>query len=271
MAESLSRYMATIDRRIQGREVGFQVAYPTLHRMTAGIHKGTLWTMGGRTSRGKTSAMLQMALTLAQRGFKTLFISAEMTDIELNDRMIAMISNVPLVTLRTAAVHGVMAQVNRAIEKLHSIPLVISFGGQMTMDRVMLQTDTYEPDVVVVDYLQRFVAPVGGSNSRSAFYSDVANGLKALAMDKKIGVITGSQLSRSIEFRDDQTPTLADLKESGGIEEASDLVVLLNIPHYGENGFRRGEFIVAKHRNGPLGTFPVIFREATTAFQEVDE
>lgn len=271
MGEGLGQYMEIMDRRIAGTEVGFNAQFPTLNRLTNGIYRGSLWTWGARTSRGKTSAMLRVALKMASLGAKVLYVSAEMTAVELIDRLLAMSTNIPLVSLRTRAVEAVKTEVIEAMGKLYSLPLIMSVGGKITMDRVMTETDTHQPDVVIVDYLQRFTAPAGESGSRAAFFSDVANSLKALAMDRKIAVITASQLSRGVELRDDQTPTLADLKESGGIEEASDVVVLINVPHDGMDGIRRGEFIVAKHRNGPLGRFPIIFRESTTDFQEITE
>jgi replicative DNA helicase len=189
--------------------------------------------------------------------------------VELLDRAVSMRTRIPLSTLRRKEVVQFKHRVVEALDGLYSLPLTMSVGGKITMDRVLTETDTHEPDVVIVDYLQRFSAPIEGS--RAAYFSDVANGLKALAMDRKIGVLTASQLGRGVELRDDQTPTLADLKESGGIEEASDIVVLINVPHDGENGVRKGEFIVAKHRNGPLGRVPVRFVEATTEFQEASE
>lgn len=272
MGEGLSQYVEMMDRRIAGIDVGFNAHFPTLNRLTNGVGRGSLWVFGARTSRGKTSGMLRVAYRMASVGTKVLFISAEMSAVELIDRMVAMQTAIPLVTLRTRAVETVKDRVVESLSALYSLPVIMSVGGKITMDRVMTEVDTHQPDVVIVDYLQRFSVPAGeGSGSRAAFFSDVANSLKALAMDRKIGVITASQLSRGVELRDDQTPTLADLKESGGIEEASDVVVLINVPHDGENGIRRGEFIIAKHRNGPLGRFPVIFREATTDFQEITE
>lgn len=266
MGAGLSTYLEVMDQRIAGREVGFNAHYPTINRLTNGIYRGTLWTWGARTSRGKTSVLIQTALRMAGLGVKVLFISAEMTAVELIDRAISLRTGIPLITLRRKEVAGFKDRVVEGMGALYTLPMTMSVGGKITMDRVMTETDVHEPDVVIVDYLQRFAVPIEGS--RAAFFSDVANSLKALAMDRKIAVITASQLGRGVELRDDQTPTLADLKESGGIEEASDVVTLIHVPHDGENGIRRGEFIVAKHRNGPLGRFPVRFKEATTEFKE---
>jgi replicative DNA helicase len=271
MSVGLGQYLEMMDRRIIGMDTGFNAHFPELNRLTNGVGRGSLWVWGARTSRGKTSAMLRVAFRMASLGTKVLYVSAEMTAVELIDRIMAMKTGIALKTLRSKAVEAVKGRVVEEMGKLYTLPLIMSVGGKITMDRVMTEVDTHQPDVVIVDYLQRFMAPAGESGSRAAFFSDVANSLKALAMDRKIAVITASQLSRGVELRDDQTPTLADLKESGGIEEASDVVVLINVPHDGMDGIRRGEFIVAKHRNGPLGRFPVIFKEATTDFQEVEE
>lgn len=271
MGEGLSQYTEMMDKRIAGRDVGFTAHFPTMNRMTNGVCRGTLWTFGARTSRGKSSIMLRMSNQIAVAGSKVLFISAEMTAVELLDRIISMRTGIPLLFLRTKEVNKYKERVVEEMSRMYTLPITMSVGGKLTMERVLTEVDTHQPDVVVVDYLQRFVTPshLGGGGTRASYYSDVANGLKALALDRNIAVITGSQLSRGVELREDQTPTLADLKESGGIEEASDVVALLDIPSEGTNGFRRGEYIVAKHRNGPLGRFPIRFKEATTDFQEI--
>lgn len=271
MAENAAAYPELMDKRIAGGDIGIQTPFPSMNRMTAGFHKGTLWTFGARTSRGKSSVLLKAAHQGAKTGAKILFISAEMTSLELVDRILAMTTGIPLMTLRTRAVAQVKSRVVSALGEIYRLPITTACGGKLTMDRVITEVDTHQPDMVIIDYIQRF-SPPADAGSRAAFFSDVANGLKALAMDKKICVVTASQLSRGIELRDDHTPTLADLKESGGIEEAADLIVFINVPHDSEmDGIRRGEFIVAKHRNGPLGRFPVIFKEQTTDFCETEE
>lgn len=267
----MSEYLAALDKRILGHGDVFPTRFPTLDRLLTGggFLPGQMVMIGARTSRGKSSLLLKLALRFAEQGRKVLFLSAEMTMVELTDRLIAMKSSIPLSRLAGKAVKEHLPRVTAVAEQIQRLSLNFSIGGRFTMERVTADLESSQPSVVIVDYIQRFSPPEGRDQNRAAFFSDVANGLKSLALTKGVLIITASQLGRAVEFRDEKTPTLADLKESGGLEEAPDIVMFLHFPSDpGPDNKRVGEFILAKQRNGPLGKIPAIFSGDTTDFNE---
>lgn len=268
---SMSEYLEALDKRIVGQGDVFPTRLPTLDRFLTGggFLPGQLVMIGARTSRGKSSFLLKNALTFAKQGRKVLFLSAEMTLVELTDRLIAMESGIPLSRLASRGVKEFLLRVTAVAGQIQRLPIEFSIGGRFTLERVTADMETSQASVVIVDYVQRFSPPEGKEGSRAAFFSDVANGLKSLALTKGVLIMTASQLGRAVEFRDDRTPTLADLKESGGLEEAPDIVMFLHFPSDPDSDNRRqGEFILAKQRNGPVGKIPAIFIGDTTVFQE---
>jgi replicative DNA helicase len=268
---SMAEYMDALDKRIVGNADVFPTRFPTLDRLLTGggFMPGQLVMVGARTSRGKSSLLLKLALKFSKQGRKVLFLSAEMTLVELTDRLVAMESGIPLSRLASKSVKDHLPRVTAVAGQIQRLPIEFSIGGRFTLERVTADLETSRPAVVIVDYIQRFSPPEGKESNRAAFFSDVANGLKSLALTKQVLLVTASQLGRAVEFRDEKTPTLADLKESGGLEEAPDIVMFLHFPADPDANNRRvGEFILAKQRNGPVGKIPAIFSGDTTDFQE---
>lgn len=274
IADVMTEYFETLDARIQGTSRVFTTRFPSLNKLLTGggLAPGQLMMIGARTSRGKSALLLRMAADFARRGARVLFVSAEMTAIELVDRMISMESGLEIFKLTSRHVKDHLERVTATAAQVGRLTVDLSIGGRLTMERLLSDVDAASPDVVVVDYVQRFSPAQAGEVNRAAFFSDVANGLKGLAMTRGVAVMTASQLGRAVEFRDDKVPTLADLKESGGLEEAPDQVMFIHVPNDPAGGNRRiGEFILAKQRNGPLGKIPVAFNGDTTEFQELAE
>lgn len=269
MKEAIVEYQEEIDRRIVGKEPIFKTGFKTFDLMCAGgLRGGQLFTIGARTSKGKSSILLQMAVNIASRGGRVLFHSQEMGVPEMLDRVVSMQSTLSVGRVR-ASNRDDVKEILGAVAKIYPFP--IRWGNQKKFGLEAFQADVERetPDVLIVDYLQRI--PVGSRDNRAAHFSDVANGLKSLALQTKTVVITASQLSRQVELRDDHTPTLADLKESGGIEEASDIVALIHTPEENlMNGTRSGNFIVAKNRNGATASIPICFEMAKTRFSELN-
>ncbi len=274
VGDFMKEYFEVLDARILGKGRVFTTRFPSLNRLLTGggFAPGQLAMIGARTSRGKSALLLRMAADFAKRGARVLFVSAEMTAVELVDRLISMESGLGIFKLTTRHVQEHLERVTATANQIGRLTVDLSIGGRLTMERLLADVDASGPEVVVVDYVQRFSPPQAGEVNRAAFFSDVANGLKGMAMNRGIVVITASQLGRAVEFRDDKVPTLADLKESGGLEEAPDQVMFIHVPaDPGGDNRRIGEFILAKQRNGPIGKLPVIFNGDTTEFQEVAE
>jgi replicative DNA helicase len=267
-AELATPYLAELDARILGKSLSVKTGFPTLDRLTGGLAPGALLIVGARTSRGKTSLLLKIALRMASDGLRGLFLSAEMTAVELMDRLLAMRTGLPLWRLRAGPDRAELGKVTDSMATLQSLPLHVADGGKFTLQRVLSAVEALGPAVVFVDYIQRFTPSRPGDN-RAAFFSDVANGLKSLALQRKIVIVAASQLNRELEGSAEKTPGLHHLKESGGLEEAGDVVVLLGPGADPDRpGVRHATLHVAKNRHGPLGTVPMIFREETTEFFE---
>jgi len=257
------------DRATQQARV-HRFGFPTIDNALR-AHPGMFLLVGARTSQGKTALLLRMAMHLLQKNVPVLFISAEMTAVELLDRMIAMESRSDLWKIRSHRVgeKEIMTQVTETCAKLHRLPLWIREGGKLTTNTIESDVESVRPEVVIVDYVQRMVPPAR-VESRAAYFSDVANGLKALAMNKKILVVAASQLNRELEHRKDSIPTLADLKESGGLEEAPDAVLLITPPTEETSDTRQLKILIAKNRNGPTLEVPFVLFKNCVRFEEME-
>lgn len=274
MTKAASEYLEELDKRFEGVGKVHRSGIPTLDRtLTAGgFRPGQLAVIGARPGKGKSSLLIQSAMKFAGDGANVLFFSAEMTVPELMDRMTAIKSGVPLHVLGTKRWAESNAKITAVVSQVQRLPITFNVGGMFSLSRVVADIEAFSPDIVIIDYIQRFAVPSGkDSQNRASFFSDIANGLKAVAMTKKLVVIAASQLGRAVEFREEKQPGLADLKESGGIEEAADIVVLLYFPENPDNQNRRtGSLIVAKQRNGPMAQIPVTFFGDTTEFKEME-
>lgn len=268
-------YNDTIERRRGGREFRIVTGYGNLDKMLGGFSCGNLIAVGARTSLGKTSLLLNFALKFLQQKMRVLFVSAEMVTDEILDRMVSMDADLPISQLRRGHVQDEdLKRVNKSLEKFHELPMWFLEGGKMSMTRLRQAIEATNPTVVFVDFIQRFVPPNPAMN-RAAYFSDLANELKAIAMNKKMVIFAASQLSRDIE-KDNQgkgrAPSLSDFKESGGIEEAADIAMLLQAQKKEETSEQKKIIVhILKHRNGPTGTVPFQFIKARTMFFEEEE
>jgi replicative DNA helicase len=274
MGKAATEYLDELDNRSLGLGKHYRTGIPTLDKMltAGGFRPGQLAVVGARPGKGKSSLLIQSAMRFAEDGAKVLFFSAEMTVPEIMDRMTAIKSGIPLHVLGTKRWEESKARVCAVVQQVQRLPIIFNVGGGFSLSRVIADIESHSPDIVIIDFIQRFAMPSGKDNNRAAFFSDVANGLKSVAMTKKLVVLTASQLGRSVEFREEKQPCLADMKESGGIEEAADIAILFYFPEEPDAMNRRnGHFIVAKQRNGPTGQIPVTFFGNTTEFKEIVE
>lgn len=233
--------------------------------LDGGVRPGELFIIGARTSVGKSSILWALAEKALETGKRVLFFSAEMPAKQLGYRYAASFNEVSLRAIRRFQKEGQEA-VAEIADKMRTFQLFVDDSGRISMASVEALTEQYRPDVVVIDFLQRF--KVGDAATRAAFFSDVANGLKSLAMEKRIAVYAASQFGRGVE-KDDRPPVLSDFKESGGLEEAADIALLLwakNEEMAKQIRFVNG--VVAKNRNGSLGAVNFNFVADQTRFQE---
>jgi len=268
-------------RPVQGLQSGFW----DLDRLTTGFHPGNLIILGARPSMGKTSLALAFALAAGRNEpTKTVAIfSLEMTASEIGKRMVSMLARVPTDALRRSMSPEVKARVLDAAEHLYSAPMFVDESAEVSgfdiLGKCRRLAKKNPLSLIVVDYLQLMRGSSKRPDNRAQEVGEIARALKGVAKELGVPVVALSQLSRSVESRENKRPQLSDLRESGGIEQEADLVMFVYRENYyldRENPERAAatpagdpelaEVIVAKHRNGPVGTAKLGFLPKHTLF-----
>lgn len=259
--------------RLDGLSTGLEDLDDTL----GGLKDGELLVIGARPSQGKTALGVGIAASVAARGVPALLFSAEMPGRQIAERVLAAASGVNMVQmnrpdeLRPEHIHRLRAAAREAA----GTPLFVDDQPEMSAARIARVARRMKRDqavaVVVVDYLQLLRAEAGSRN-RHEEVGKLALRMKQLARDLNVPVILLSQLSREAER--DSRPTLAHLKESGDIEAHADRVILIHrtgdIPPRVADPVEV-DLIVAKNRNGPVGTVPVVYDRQSTTFKNKEK
>jgi replicative DNA helicase len=262
----------------KGEMRGVPTGFLDLDDLLSGLQKSDLIILAARPSVGKTSLALDIARQSATLANVPVGIfSLEMSADQLVDRMIAAEGNVDLWRLRTGNLKDSdFVEINNTMGKLSEAPIFIddtSSANIMEM-RTMARRLQAEHDLglIIIDYLQLME---GRSNeSRVQEISEISRGLKMLAKELNIPILALSQLSRAVESRPDQRPKLSDLRESGSIEQDADVVMFIYRedrvnPDTENKGI--AEVIVAKHRNGPVGTKQLYFHEECASYKNLEK
>jgi replicative DNA helicase len=260
-------------KRIKGISTGFA----KLDEMTGGMHGGDLVIIAARPSMGKTALALNIAQHVSLKLQKTVAIfSLEMSRESLLTRMLCAAARVDSQRFRA----GFLSQeerrkLNHSLHELVEAPLFIDDTAGLTMMdmHAKLRRLKQEQDIglVIVDYLQLMSAP-GRQENRNQEVSALSRGMKLLGKELNVPMMVLSQLSRAVETRQgDHRPQLSDLRESGSIEQDADLVgfIFREEVYHREREDLRGlaELIVAKQRNGPIGTVNLVYLHAQTKFE----
>jgi replicative DNA helicase len=245
---------------------------------TGGFHPGQLIVLAARPSMGKTALALNIAEHAAiDSGIPVLFISLEMGHLEIGDRLLCARSRVDGQKLRTGMGlgHNEITQLSKSFNEL-------SKDGMMFIDdtptRNMLQITASARRIrrrnhvglILVDYIQ-LVDSEDSRDSRQEQIAKISRRLKALARALSVPVIALSQLNRAVESREDKKPRMADLRESGAIEQDADIVLLLHRPDYYEPTDQPGVAVldIAKNRNGATGTLQLTFMKKIARFENL--
>jgi replicative DNA helicase len=260
-------------KRIKGISTGFA----KLDEMTGGLHGGDLVIIAARPSMGKTALALNIAQHVCMRLNKTVAVfSLEMSRESLLTRMLCATARVDSQRFRA----GFLSQeerrkLNQALHELVEAPLYIDdTSGLNLMDmhaKLRRLQQEREIGLVIVDYLQLMSSP-GRQENRNQEVSALSRGMKLLGKELNVPMMVLSQLSRAVETRQgDHRPQLSDLRESGSIEQDADLVgfIFREEVYHREREDLRGlaELIVAKQRNGPIGTVNLVYLHAQTKFE----
>jgi replicative DNA helicase len=256
---------------------GVPTGFSDLDVLTNGLHPGQMVVIAARPGMGKSTLALDFARAAAIRNsMTTVLFSLEMARNEITMRLLSAEARVPLQTMRTGQMNDDdWARLARRMSEVADAPLYIDDSPNMSMMEIRAKCrrlkQRHDLKFVIVDYLQLMSSPKRVEN-RQQEVSDLSRSLKLLAKELEVPVVALSQLNRGPEQRTDKKPMLSDLRESGSIEQDSDVVILLHREDvYERESPRAGEadLIVAKHRNGPVATVTVAFQGHYSRFVEM--
>lgn len=267
---------------ITGIPTGFYV----LDKITSGLHENELIILAARPGMGKTAFALNLASNIAIDAGKTVALfNMEMGAEQLIMRMISSVGQVDFGKLKSGNLqNNDWNRIDEAISRLADTKIYIDDTPGMTISEIRAKCRRLSSmkdglDIIIIDYLQLIQGSDRYKGNRVQEVTEISRSLKTLAMELKVPVIALSQLSRSVtgNGRKDKRPILSDLRESGSIEQDADIVAMLHREDYyspelmAEPNISRTELIIAKHRNGPTTTIPLIFKTNTSTFNSVDE
>jgi replicative DNA helicase len=263
--------------------LGIRTDFYELDTMMSGLQKSDLIILAARPSMGKTALALNMAVNVAIKEKTPVAIfSLEMSKEQLMQRMLCSEAEVDTQRLKTGNMQSKdWEKLANAMNEFSQAPIYIDDTSGCTLTDIRakcrrLKMEEKNLGLVVIDYLQLMEG--GGREERMQQISAISRGLKTLARELDIPVIALSQLSRAVESRTDKHPMLSDLRESGAIEQDADIVMFI----YREEYYRKNdddeensraqskgesEIIIAKHRNGPVGTVKLLFQGSITKFK----
>ena len=260
-----------------GSITGVSTGFIDLDYQTSGMQPSDLILVAARPSMGKTAFVLNMAQHMAFRdNITTAIFSLEMSKEQLVNRLFSLESKVDAQVLRNGRLED--SDWERLIESAEIIGnsnLIIDDTPSISIAELRSKCRKYKMEmnlgVIIIDYLQLMSGSSGGksSTSRQQEISDISRSLKAVARELNVPVIALSQLSRAVEQRDDKRPMLSDLRESGAIEQDADVVMFIyRDDYYNKESEKKNiaEIIVAKQRNGQVGTVELAWRPQYTQF-----
>lgn len=264
--------------KLKGNVTGIPTGFIDLDYRTSGMQKSDLVLVAARPSMGKTAFVLNMAQYMAFECDKTVAIfSLEMSSEQLVNRLLAMEARIDAQKLRNGSLE------DRDWESLLESAGIVARSNLIIDDRAVTLAEIRSKcrkfkleqglDIVIIDYLQLMSSGGGrSSDSRQQEISDISRGLKRMARELDVPVVALSQLSRAVEQRPDHRPMLSDLRESGAIEQDADVVMFLyRDEYYNKDSELKGtaEVIIAKQRNGPIGTVNLAWLPQYTKFANI--
>lgn len=269
-AEILTQILEEIKQKLKTAKLpGLLSSFSDLDAITQGFHNSDLIIIAGRPSMGKTAFSLTLAKNIAAKfPNKIVFFSLEMTKQQLFYRLLSTETLISQTKLRSGRIsREEWVQINNAISKLSDLSLYIDDTPNITVSEMhfkikRLKQEKEKPlGAVFIDYLQ-LLEDIEKNENRVQELSKITRSLKKLARELNVPIIVMSQLSRNVETRINKRPMLSDLRESGSIEQDADIVMMLyRDEYYNSNTLEKNiiEIILAKHRNGPVGTAKLKF------------
>lgn len=264
----------------KGRVTGLTTGLIDLDNLTNGFSPTQLVIVAARPAVGKTAFALNIACAAAKSTKKNIAIfSLEMPAEQLIMRMISSLGQVDNKKLQTGKMENEdWRRINEAISQLADTNIYFHDAGGVTASEIKakcrrLSTMGDGLGLVIIDYLQLIDSSSKYSGSRQQEVSEISRSLKTMALELEVPVIALSQLSRSVEKREDKKPVLSDLRESGSIEQDADIVAALHAPDVeapaDDNLPVPIQLIILKHRNGPIATIDMLFKKKTSTFLSI--
>jgi replicative DNA helicase len=265
----------------KGKIRGVPTGFKDMDNILAGLQKSDLFILAARPSMGKTAFSLNLAHNVAVKSKEAvLFFSLEMSKEQLVDRMLSMESGVDAWALRTGNLTDAdFEKIGHAMGTLSEAQIYIDDTPGITVSdlRTKARREAHLRPIglIVVDYLQLMSggSRFGSESNRVQEISEISRGLKGVARELNVPLIALSQLSRSVESRHPQIPQLADLRESGSIEQDADVVAFIyREEYYNPETDRKNitDIFIKKHRNGPTGAVELYFDREKQRFRTVD-
>lgn len=283
--DSLEEAFERIDKLHRGGDVtrGLPTGFPDLDNYLSGMQKSDLIILASRPSLGKTTLALDLARqTATKQKIPVGIFSIEMSKEQLVDRLICSQAEVDLWRMRTGRLSGEgpendFNRIQQAMDELSVAPIFIDDSPSPTIMQMRTVARRLQAEhnlgLIVIDYLQ-MIQPRSSYDSPVQQVTEISRGLKSLARELNLPVLALSQLSRAVENRSPSIPKLSDLRESGSLEQDSDVVLFI----YREDKDRPNtdrkniaDLIIAKHRNGPIGKVELFFNESQVSFKTLEK
>jgi len=258
------------DAKITGIQTGFKY----LDELTTGFQKSNLIIVAARPSIGKTALALKIALNMANQGKKIAFFTIEMSKEQIAERAISLMGRINSKDLRKGNYEKELAQ--NVLIKTDNMGVYINDTTSVNIVELKAKIKQLKKekqiDIAFIDYLQ-LIKPVNSFAPREQAISDISRGLKSMAKELDMPIVALAQLNRLVEARSDKKPQLADLRESGSIEQDADVVMMIHRPGFYEKNKNEeynndAELIIVKQRNGATGVVNLAFIDEFSSFEE---
>ncbi|HHE76779.1 MAG TPA: replicative DNA helicase [Candidatus Parcubacteria bacterium] len=267
----------------QGGARGLPTGFKSLDNILSGLQKSDLIILAARPSMGKSSLALNIAANIAvNQKIPVGIFSLEMSNDQIIDRLIATFSNVDLWKLRTGRLSGDgeendFVRIQHALGILSEAPIYIDDAASSNVLQMRAMARRLQSEhglgLIIIDYLQ-LMESRAQNVSMVQQVTEISRSLKGLARELNVPVLALSQLSRAVEQRVPQIPRLADLRESGSLEQDADVVLFIyREDRYREDTARKNiaDIIIAKHRNGPVGKVELYFDDQRVTFRNLEK
>ncbi|MBP5684098.1 MAG: replicative DNA helicase [Bacilli bacterium] len=269
----------------KGDVTGLSTGFTDLDRLTSGFHENQLIIVAARPAMGKTIFALNVAVNAALAGKSVAIFNLEMDATQLANRMLSSVGQIEGRKFMSGNLNNDdWTRLNEAVSQLEGAKIFINDTPSATIGEIRskcrrLASSDDGLDLVVIDYLQLISTGRNYGSNRQQEVSDISRALKLMALELHVPVVALSQLSRSVEQREDKRPLMSDLRESGSIEQDADIVSFLYRDSYYRNKSESkkeseasvSELIVGKHRNGRVATIKLVFKGDTCSFLNYQE